>query len=139
MPNDPNCIFCKIVAGRIPCAKVHETESAVAFLDIAPIAPGHTLLVPKDHHATLAEIPGDVLAKALADLPRLARAVLQATGATGLNVVQNNGREAGQLVAHIHFHLIPRAAGDSIHVHWPHGKYEGTAMDDLCSRIAAAL
>jgi histidine triad (HIT) family protein len=139
MPHDPNCIFCKIVAGQIPAAKVLETDSAIAFLDIAPVAPGHTLLAPKEHFATLAETPPALAAALGSELPRLVRAVLAGTGAAALNVVQNNGRDAGQLVPHVHFHLVPRTPGDAFNVHWPHGKYEGTAQEDMRSRIAAAL
>lgn len=139
MPQNPDCIFCKIVAGQIPAAKILETDSAIAFLDIAPVAPGHTLLVAKEHHATLADTPPDLAAKLAAELPRLVRAVLVATGASGLNVVQNNGRDAGQVVAHVHFHFIPRSPGDGLRLHWPQGKYEGGAMDEMRSRIAAAV
>ena len=139
MPSESNCIFCKIIAGQIPSARVLETDTMLAFLDIAPIAPGHTLAVPKGHYATLAETPSQAAATLAAELPALVRAVLAATGAPAINVVQNNGREAGQVVGHVHFHLIPRSAGDGIRLPWPQGKYEGDAMEDMRSRIAAAL
>ena len=139
MAQDPNCIFCKIVAGQIPSAKVLETDSAIAFLDINPVAPGHVLLVPKEHSTTLVHTAPAVLAAIAGELPRLARAVLTATGAPGLNLLQNNGREAGQVVNHIHFHLIPRKPGDPFRVHWPAGKYEGTALEEMRSRVAAAV
>ena len=139
MPTDPDCIFCKIVAGQIPAAKVLETASAIAFLDIAPVAPGHLLLVAKDHHRTLADTPPALASALAAELPRLVRAVLAATGSTALNIVQNNGREAGQVVDHIHFHLIPRSSGDSFKFQWPHGKYEGDAMQQMRDRIARAV
>ncbi len=139
MDLDPNCIFCKIVAGEIRSSKVLETDAAVAFLDIAPVAPGHLLLVPKEHAMTLSDASAQVIASVAAELPRLARAVLAATGAPALNVLQNNGREAGQVVAHVHFHLIPRRSGDEFRFHWPHGKYEVNAMDQMRSRIADAL
>ncbi len=139
MPSDPTCIFCKIIAGQIPSAKVLETDAMLAFLDIAPIAPGHTLVVPKEHFATLAETSPQAVAAVAAELPALVRAVLAASGAPAINVVQNNGREAGQVVGHVHFHLIPRSAGDGIRVPWPQGKYEGDAMEKMRSRIAASL
>jgi histidine triad (HIT) family protein len=139
MAHDPNCIFCKIVAGQIPSAKVLETDSAIAFLDINPVAPGHVLLVPKEHSTTLIDTAPEVLSSVIAELPRLARAVLAATGAPGLNVLQNNGREAGQVVNHVHFHLIPRKPGDPFRVHWPAGKYEGNALEEMRSRVAAAV
>jgi histidine triad (HIT) family protein len=139
MARDPNCIFCKIVAGQIPSAKVLETESAIAFLDINPVAPGHLLLVPKEHSETLLDTAPEVLTSVVADLPRLARAVLAATGAPGLNVLQNNGREAGQVVNHVHFHLIPRKPGDPFRVHWPAGRYEGSALEEMRACVAAAV
>jgi histidine triad (HIT) family protein len=139
MAADPDCIFCKIVAGQIPSAKVLETDSAVAFLDINPVAPGHLLLVPKEHSTTLVDTSSAVLSAVVAYLPRLARAVLAATGAPALNVVQNNGREAGQVVNHLHFHLIPRKPGDEFRLHWPHGKYDGNALEEMRSRMAAAV
>ena len=139
MTSDPNCIFCKIVSGQIPSAKVLETDLAVAFLDINPVAPGHVLLLPKDHSVTLMDTSPQSIAAVATELPRLARAVLAATGASALNVLQNNGREAGQVVGHVHFHLIPRKSGDEFRVHWPHGKYEGSVMQDLQARIAAAI
>jgi histidine triad (HIT) family protein len=139
MAHDPSCIFCKIVAGQIPCAKILETDSAIAFLDINPVAPGHLLLVPKEHSATLTDTSPQVLAAIAGELPRLARAVLAATGAQGLNLLQNNGRDAGQVVNHVHFHLIPRKPGEPFRVHWPAGKYEGNALEEMRSLIAAAV
>ena len=139
MAHDPNCIFCKIVTGLIPSAKVLETESAIAFLDINPVAPGHVLLVPKEHSVTLADASPQTVAAVAAELPRLARAILAATGASGLNLVQNNGRDAGQVVGHLHFHLIPRRAGDVFRLHWPQGKYEGNAQEEMRARIAAGV
>src|SRR5437867_557134 len=109
MTRDPHCIFCKIIAGEIPATKVLETPVAVGFLDISPVAPGHTLLITKDHFPTLADTPPEVVGGLAAELPRLARAVLAATGGSGINLVQNNGRAAGQVVDHVHFHLIPRS------------------------------
>jgi histidine triad (HIT) family protein len=139
MPSDPECVFCKIIAGQIPAAKVLDAGAAIAFLDIAPVAPGHLLLVSKEHFATLAETPAEVAAAVAAELPRLVRAVLAATGSPALNVLLNHGREAGQVVGHIHFHLIPRTPGDEFRVHWPRGQYQGTELELLRARIAGAL
>jgi histidine triad (HIT) family protein len=139
MSNDPNCIFCRIIAGQIPAAKVLETSSVVAFLDINPVEPGHVLLVPTDHFSTITESSADSIAAAAAQLPRLASAVMRATGASGLNILQNNGRDAGQLIDHVHFHLIPRRAGDAFRIPWPKGKYEGAALDEMRNRIREAL
>ena len=139
MAQDPTCVFCRIVSGQIPSARLIETDSAIAFLDINPIAPGHTLLVPREHAATMADASPALISAAAAELPRLTRAILAATGAKGLNIIQNNGREAGQLVDHVHFHLVPRSAEDAIRIHWSQGKYQGTAMEEMRSRIVQNL
>ena len=115
-----DCIFCKIVHGEIPSARILETGDAVAFLDINPINHGHTLLVPKVHHAHLSELTEAVAAQAGSLLPRLCRAITAATGADGLNVIVNNGRAAGQTIDHCHWHIIPRFNDDSVNWPWPH-------------------
>jgi histidine triad (HIT) family protein len=139
MPRDANCTFCKIVDGEIPAAKVLETDSVVAFLDIAPVAPGHVLVVPKEHYARLADTPSEVSAALASELPRLTRAVLAATGSTALNVLQNNGREAGQLVDHVHFHLIPRRPGDEFRYHWPRTQYAEGGVEQMRASIAKSI
>ena len=134
-----DCIFCKIVAGQIPCAKLLEDDAAMAFLDIGPLAAGHALLIPKVHYETVDQIPADQAAAMLRHLPVLVKAVQAATGATGVNVLQNNGRSAHQLVPHVHFHIIPRREGDAWHFNWPAGQYGPGEMDDLARRIREQL
>ena len=114
-----DCIFCKIVAGQIPCTPVFEDDQCLVFMDINPISPGHTLLVPKKHYETVAEMPPDEAAHLGRHLPALAAAVKAAANAEALNVLQNNGRAAGQAVSHLHIHLIPRWAGDGLGFRWP--------------------
>jgi len=139
-PNaDPNCIFCKIVAGEIPCAKVLETDEALAFLDISPLAPGHVLLVPKLHVVRLDEMNASVAGSLLRHLPALGRAVRQATGCTGYNVLQNNGRVAGQLIMHVHFHIIPRSEDDAFQFNWPTGEYGEGELETLQANVRSAL
>ena len=139
LAHDPRCVFCKIIAGEIPSARVLETEQAVAFLDIQPLNPGHTLLVPRSHHALLSELPEELAAHAGALLPRLCRAVKAATGCVGLNVVINIGEAAGQTIDHCHWHIIPRFAADPIHWPWPQGKYEGDELARMKTRIEHEL
>ena len=139
MQRDPNCIFCKIAAGEIPSAKLLEDETAFAFLDIGPLAEGHVLLVPKDHYAALDQVPADYAGRLLRHLPALVRAVQQATGAEGVNVLQNNGRAAHQVVMHVHFHLIPRKAGDAFHFNWPAGQYPQGRIQQLAQAIREKL
>ena len=109
-----NCIFCKIIKGEIPSAKVFENDDIYAFLDIAPLAEGHLLVISKAHYATIIEMPAELMGKLGEVLPMLANAVCKATGTTACNVFQNNGRPAGQLVDHLHFHIVPRTPGDGI-------------------------
>lgn len=113
-----NCIFCKIVAGQIPCHRLFEDGDAIAFLDIAPLTDGHTLLVPKLHAGRLEELPADVVGAVTASMGRLATTVMKAVGAAGYNVLQNNGAVAGQVVPHVHFHIIPRHANDGLGFRW---------------------
>ncbi len=136
---DADCIFCKIVAGEIPCAKLLDDEAGVAFLDIGPLARGHVLLIPRGHYVTLDEMPADAAGALLRHLPALAKAVRQVTGCEGFNVLQNNGRIAHQVVQHVHFHVIPRSAGDEFHFNWPGGAYESGQIEALADQIRAAL
>ena len=138
-PHDPQCIFCKIVRGEIPSATVLETADAVAFLDINPVNRGHVLLVPRAHHANLAELPDDLAAAVGALLPKLCRAVKAATAADGFNVIINNGRVAGQTIDHGHWHVIPRFVGDPVNWPWPHSPYSGDELARTRDRILGAL
>ena len=137
--HDPACLFCKIVRGEIPSARVLETDLAVAFLDIHPVNRGHVLLVPKAHHADLAALPDDLAAHAGSLLPRLCRAVRAATSADGFNVIINNGLAAGQTVDHGHWHVIPRFHGDPVDWPWPHTSYPGDELADMRARIEREL
>src|SRR5690348_10582126 len=108
---DPNCIFCKIVAGQIPCFKVYEDELLLGFLDIGPLVTGHTLIIPKAHHVTIMETPPEVLEAIGRLLPKLSKAVLEAVGANACHILVNNGSEAMQSVHHLHYHILPRKGG----------------------------
>ncbi|WP_256391551.1 HIT family protein [Natronoarchaeum rubrum] len=110
MPED--CIFCQIVDGEIPSRSVYEDEDVMAFLDANPLAPGHTLVIPKDHHETLGDLPEDAGAQVFETLHRLAPEIEAAVDADGSNVAFNNGEAAGQEVPHVHGHVIPRFEGD---------------------------
>jgi histidine triad (HIT) family protein len=129
-----DCIFCKIISGQIPCTKVYEDEVCLAFMDIGPIAPGHTLIVPKKHYEAITEMPADEVAALFRPVSALAAAVQSALEAPGLNVLQNNGRVAGQAVDHLHIHLIPRRADDGLGYRWPAKKAD---MDVLKAQAEA--
>ena len=134
-----DCLFCKISRGETPAAKVLETDRAVAFLDIQPVNPGHVLLIPRDHHETLSDMPDGLAAHAGTLLPRLCRAIRAATGAEALNVIVNHGRAAGQTIFHVHWHIIPRHPDDAVRWPWPHAPYEGDGLDRMRSRIEGEL
>jgi len=134
-----DCLFCKIIAGDIPSAKVLETDDLVAFLDIGPVNKGHTLLVPKAHHESLADTPPEIMAKVGEALPKLAAAVVAATGAEGYNLHQSNGECAGQVIPHVHFHIIPRFSGDGFVKGWEQCSYEGDEMAQMQEAIKSNL
>jgi diadenosine tetraphosphate (Ap4A) HIT family hydrolase len=130
------CIFCRIVKGSIPCFKVLETETCLAFLDVSPLSPGHTLIVPKKHGARLGDLADEDVKDILPSSIRVAKAL----NVTDYNVLQNNGRLAHQEVDHVHFHLIPkRSEEEGLGIGWPKmdiRKDELAAMAaDLRSRL----
>ena len=115
---DPDCLFCKIVAGELPATKVHEDERTVAFMDINPGTRGHLLVIPREHVADLHDI-GDEDLHAVARTARaLAARAIDRLGADGVNVIQNNGSAAWQTVFHYHVHVVPRYRDDPIRLPW---------------------
>ncbi len=133
-------IFTKIIAGDIPCHKVYEDDQVLAFLDINPLCTGHTLVIPKEPAETLEKLSDDSSAAIGRVLPRIARAVLAATGATQFNVLQNNGPMAHQAVKHVHFHIIPKPDDRAgLGVGWPTGELENDDGKQLAAKIAAAI
>jgi len=132
-------VFKKIIAGEIPAHKVYEDEHVVAFLDIGPLSRGHTLVVPKEPAETLDELSEESAAALGRVLPRLCRAVIEATGVRHYNVLENNGRSAHQMVPHVHFHIIPKPSErEGLGVGWPAGAL-GPEAAELAARIRAAL
>jgi histidine triad (HIT) family protein len=116
--SDPDCLFCKIVAGEIPSTRVDEDERTVAFMDINPATRGHLLVVPREHSADLLEIGADDLAACARMAQRLAARVSERLGADGVNVINSCGRVAWQTVFHFHLHVIPRYAHDPLRLPW---------------------
>lgn len=133
-------IFSRIIRGEIPCHKVHEDDQVLAFLDIFPLSPGHTLVIPKEPAATL-DAMSDASAAAVGRvLPRVARAVMRATGAAAYNILQNNGALAHQAVFHVHFHVIPiRDESEGLGIIWRPGKLEAAAGEAMVKAIRDAL
>lgn len=137
--SEEKCIFCLIARGDIPCAKVYEDESVLAFLDLSPVHPGHTLVIPKAHYKDMLEVPCELAPAVFSALKKVGAAVMKATGATGFNVMQNNGLSAGQTMFHIHWHIIPRFDGDGLGA-WEQGNYpDAAAMQDMAANVAACL
>ncbi len=132
-------IFDRILDGEIPCHRVYEDEHVLAFLDIGPLSDGHTLVIPKERRAQLHELSDEAAAAIGRVLPRLARAVMAATGADAYNVLQNNGASAHQAVMHVHFHIIPKTDDGGLGIGWPAGRLDDARAEALVERITAAL
>lgn len=129
-------IFTKILSGEIPCDKLYEDDLVLAFLDINPLSKGHTLVIPKEPAETLDALSDDSAAAIGRVLPRLARAIMAATGTEHYNILQNNGRQAHQAVFHVHFHIIPKQPdGKGLEVGWLSEKSDA----DERARLAAAI
>ena len=133
-------IFTRIIRGEIPSHRVYEDVMVFAFLDIAPLSPGHTLVVPKEPAATLDALSEESAAAIGRVLPRIARAVMAATGTRDYNVLQNNGAAAHQAVPHVHFHVIPRPGpGGGLGISWPAGRLETEEGQRMAAVVAAEL
>ena len=134
-----DCIFCKIVKGEIPSFKVFEDEHTFAFLDISPINIGHTLVIPKKHHADIHELPEEELHHVMDTVKKLSTAIQKATSADGINVSMNNGSAAGQIIFHSHVHIIPRFENDEFK-HWK-GKrnYDNGEPEKVTAKIQNEL
>ena len=118
MAADPDCLFCKIVAGDIPATVVAQDERTLAFMDINPATRGHTLVIPRAHARDLHEIDVEDLEAVAASAQRIAARIVQELGADGVNLLQSNGPAAWQTVFHFHMHVIPRYAGDPLRLPW---------------------
>jgi histidine triad (HIT) family protein len=134
-----DCIFCRIIAGRIPAAMLLETDKVVSFLDISPVNPGHALIVPRRHATSLLDLEQDELHVAIFVAQRIAAAVTEQTGSACFNLLQNNGRCAGQVVDHVHFHIIPRSADDGFSFGWRQLRYKEGELKALQEAIRARL
>jgi histidine triad (HIT) family protein len=137
MATDPDCIFCKIVAGELPATKVDEDDRTIAFMDINPGTRGHALVIPKSHARDLTEIdPGELAAVAQA-AQRLARRMPQALGAAGVNLINSCGSAAWQTVFHFHLHVIPRYADDSMRLPWTPSSGDPDAVAEAAEALRA--
>lgn len=132
-------IFDKILAGEIPCHRVYEDDHVLAFLDVGPLSDGHTLVVPKARAAHLHELDDEAASAVGRVLPRLCRAVMNATGCTAYNVLQNNGAAAHQAVFRVHFHIIPKFDSAGLGLDWNAGRLGDERAQELVDKMRAAL
>mgnify|MGYP001610957670 CR=1 FL=1 len=129
------CVFCRIIAGKIPAAKIYEDDKVMVFLDIMPANKGHCLVIPKKHAATLIEMEESDLEAAVKAAKKVARALSLSCGNGSFNLVMNNGKEAGQIVNHAHMHVIPRFQKDRLRLKWSHLKYEDNEIKEYAEKI----
>ena len=139
MTGEPECVFCRIVAGELPCFKLYEDEHALAFMDINPAHDGHALAVSKEHAPTVFDISDQALAATVIVARRVAEAVRKTMNPAGINLVQSNGDAAGQSVLHFHIHILPRAAGDALDMNWALTPGDMDAIGKLAERIRAHI
>ena len=138
-PTDGTCIFCKIVAGEIPCFKLLEDDTTIAFMDINPVNPGHALAVVKGHYPTVDAVPPEILGDVVRTAQRVAKAVIAVLEPNGVNLLQANGKGAGQSVPHLHFHVMPRVDGDNVSLNWEYRPGDMAAIRSLHERLKAEL
>jgi len=129
-----DCIFCKIIAGEIPSFKVYEDNNVLAFLDINPVNPGHTLVVPKKHFANIEEADEETLCRLIKILKKVGLSLKKNLAAPGYNVQVNNDPASGQIVPHLHFHVTPRILGDGLAL-WPQKKYKENEAEEVLNKI----
>jgi histidine triad (HIT) family protein len=134
-----DCIFCKIIEGKIPSAKIYDDENVISFLDIAPSNKGHALVVSKKHYATAIEADDETLSQMIIVAKKIAKAQSQALGNKGYNILLNNDKSAGQLVPHIHAHIIPRFDGDGHNFNWQHKTYGNGEMEEYKNKLMKFL
>ena len=136
---DSTCIFCKIAAGEIPSKTVYEDEKFRVVMDLGAASEGHALIIPKNHYANLMELDEETAAGVLPLAGKISRAMMKGLKCDGLNLVQNNGEEAGQTVMHFHLHVIPRYKGGAEVIEWKPGSPTAEEMEAAASRIKAEL
>ncbi len=133
-----DCIFCKIVRSELPATKVYEDAEVLGFLDIKPVNPGHTLVIPKKHFESIHDTPDELVAKMIIVAKKIAGAIQKNLGAQGVNIGMNNGRAAGQLVLHAHIHVMPRYGTDSFKL-WLGKEYKSGERETVAEKIKSAL
>ncbi|NIM29397.1 MAG: HIT domain-containing protein [Gammaproteobacteria bacterium] len=134
-----DCIFCKIIAGEIPCFKLHEDDETLAFMDINPANEGHALVIPKEHSTDVHAISESAIAATVLTAKKIASAIQETLGPDGINLVQCNGPGAAQSVLHFHMHVLPRREGDELKLNWGLKPGDMDAIGALAERVRAKL
>mgnify|MGYP000496967009 FL=1 len=132
------CIFCRLVAGEIPSARVYEDDLVIAFMDIAQVNPGHVLIATKRHATNLFEITPEEAAAVMQTAQKMAEAVRIAFDPPGLTLLQANGKEGEQTVFHFHLHVLPRHANDGVGLNWPRKEPAPEVLQDYAQRLRTA-
>lgn len=136
---DENCIFCKIAGGQIPSSTLYEDEQFRVILDLGPASKGHALILPKEHYADVCALDGEIAAKVLPLAARIGEAMKKSLGCAGFNLVQNNGRAAGQTVFHFHMHVIPRYEDGPDMISWASQSAAPEELQAVADRIRSNL
>ena len=133
------CIFCRLVSGEIPSARVYEDALTIAFMDLGQVNPGHVLVATRRHAATLLDITPEEAAAVMQTAQRVADAIQATFDPPGITLLQANGREGDQTVFHFHMHVVPRHAQDGIALTWPRKDPDSGTLEDYANRLAAAI
>ena len=134
-----DCIFCKIVAGEIPCFKLYESADTLAFMDINPANEGHALVIPKEHSADVHAVSSAAISATVITAKMIAAAIEKTLSPDGINLLQCNGPAAAQSVLHFHMHVLPRRDGDQLKLNWGLEPGDMDAIGKLAERIRANL
>ncbi len=139
MRTDPDCVFCKIVTGEVPCFKLFEDDDTLAFMDINPANPGHALAIAKEHWEDLYAVPDDLLGATARTAKRVAEAINKTLSPDGINLAQANGEGAAQSVFHFHMHILPRSTGDDLMLNWGHKLGDMDTVHEIFEKVKANL
>ena len=139
MSSDPDCIFCKIIAGEIPCFKLYEDDGTLAFMDINPANEGHALVISKEHSADVHAVSDAALSSTVVTAKKIASALQKTLTPDGINLIQANGPGAAQSVMHFHVHVLPRANDDGLKLNWGMNPGDMDSIGALAERVKANL
>lgn len=131
---DEECIFCKLAGGQIPTNSIYEDDDFKVVMDLSPASKGHCIILPKTHAKNLLELPDEYCQKILLVAKKCCKVLKEVLHCDGINVLQNNGKVAGQTIFHLHIHLIPRYEGDNVHIKWVEHKEESN-FEELAAEI----